>query len=466
MASPDYTLADLIRADARQSAPALVAGVPVLLANQGLRAAVFSTIKGAVHVLVGLSGWQEAPSSALVHFIGDQVELALWQGQDATPETIEIALAGRAAVEHILSSATVIDGAVDAVETAVSTFLDHPGVGAALATAANSVAQALADGAWEPQAVFEAAIEVLRANLNVGAAVGQALKDGVHSFVTDAGNLNEISSNIKTFVIGVATNPVVKAAIILRMGVNYGGAILGVLNDAGAMEKLADSIATVLPNFLQARGVADALGEALNQIAIAVANNGWSSDAIHGIVAGLQANPAIKAAQSATVSGAVRGILSVQALGRAVTKIAGFAVHGVFARSPLKNSIIDQLAVNAVKSLVYSLMGDGSVRALISGLAGDFATGRSTAAVMRSFIDSALSSPTAQMAVGMAVGHAVGSMFGAPFGSLVAPFVGIPTGLFIAVNAVPALLILRSGVVDAVLGALSNALPKPAPKTA
>ena len=66
LASPTYTLQDLIQQDVQQSAPAFVTGVPVLLADQALRAAVFSAIKGSTHVLVGLSGWQEDPSSAFV----------------------------------------------------------------------------------------------------------------------------------------------------------------------------------------------------------------------------------------------------------------------------------------------------------------------------------------------------------------------------------------------------------------
>ncbi|WP_445167012.1 hypothetical protein ACTXG7_24815 [Mycolicibacterium sp. Dal123E01] len=464
IATPDYTLIDLAQADAEQSAAALVAGLPVLLTNQGVQAALFSTIKGAAHVLVGLDKWQDAnPSSAFVHFIGQQVVLAAQEGGGVDPVTAVVAAAGGAAVERILGSAAVVDGAVGTVETTVTTFLNYQGVAAALVTAANSVAQALeADPTGDPQAAYDAATAALRANASVRLAIGQAVKGGVKSVVANTGMLSQISSSLKTFITDVFTDQVIKAAVIDQFGAKYGGEVVGVLNNAAAMDKLAGAVTTAVPNFLKARGVADAIGEAFNQIALAVFDNDSSDDAIQATLAGLQTNPVIRAALKSTVSAAVRGFLGVQALERAVTRIVGFGVQDFLAASPFNNPTLKALATNALKSVVFSLLGDGSVRNLIGSFAGELVTGRPAATMLRSLITSVLSSPGAQLAVGMAVGQAVGSLFGGGIvGSLVAPLVGIPTGLFIALNALPALLILQSGLVDAVLAQLTNfALPQ------
>ena len=70
-------------------------------------------------------------------------------------------------------------------------------------------------------------------------------------------------------------------------------------------------------------------------------------------------------------------------------------------------------------------------------------------------MNNVLGSPGLQLAVGQAVGAAVGSVFGGgPIGYLVGQFVGIQTGLFIAVNALPLLLVVRSGLLDALFAQL------------
>lgn len=455
---PTYTLQDLIQQDVLQSAPAFVKGVPVLLADQALRSAVFSAFKGSAHVLVGLSGWQEDPSSAFVTFIGDQVELAASQGGVVDPVTAVVALAGRAAVEHIVGSALVIDGAVGAVETTVSTFLDYAGVNAAFTTAANTVAQALATGTeTEAQAAYDAAIEALRANASIRSALGQALKGGVKSVVGNAGMLGEISATVKTFITDVATDPTIKAAVLAQFDTKYGNEIVGVLNNSAAIDKLAGIIATVVPKFLGARGVADALGEAVNQIAIASFDSETSNEAVQNALKALQANPAFRAALKSTVAGAVRGVLGVQALEQTAARIVGYGVQDLLDSSPLNNPTLQRLAASALKSVVHSLLGDGSVRTLIGSLAGDLAIGQPAGTLVKALLTKVLASPGVQLAVGQAVGQAVGSVFGGgPIGFLVGQFVGIPTGLFIAVNALPALLVVRSGLLDSLFGQLNS----------
>ncbi|WP_319434762.1 hypothetical protein [Mycobacterium sp. RTGN5] len=465
--SPTYTLQQLVGQIVLTSTPDVVATLPVLLADQGLRTAVFGAIKGAAHVLVGLSGWQEDPSSAFVRFIGDQVELAVTEGTNSTPVTAVVALAGRAAVEHILSSAVIIDGGLGTVETAVSTFLDYSGVNAALVTAANSVAQAIVDGADDPQAAYDAAMQTLRANASVRLAIGQALKSGVKSLTGNAAALNDVSATVKTFITDVATDPVIKAAVLQRFGDKYGAEIVGVLNNTAAIDKLANAIATVVPKFLGARGVSDALAEAVNQIALAPFDGEGTNDIVQTALAALQENPAIKAALKSTVSAAVRGFLGVQSLEQAAARIAGYAVQDFFDSSPINNPTLERLASNALKSVVHSLLGDGSVRNLIGSLAGDLASGRPAEDVVRALVNNVLGSPGFQFAVGQAIGQAVGSVFGGgPIGGLVAQLVGIPTGLFIAVNAVPVLLFIKSGLADALIAQLAGFVLAQAPTEA
>lgn len=458
LSSPTYTLQDLIEQDVQQSAPAFVTGLPVLLADQDLRAAVFSALKGSAHVLVGLSGWQEDPSSAFVTFIGDQVELAVSQGGVVDPVTAVVALAGRTAVEHILSSAIVIDGAVGTVETTVSTFLDYAGVSTALASAANTVAQALATGTEaEVQAALDAAMAAFTADPAVQLALGQALKDGVKAAVGNADMLAEISATVETLITDVATAPAIKAAVLEQFGAKYGGEIVGVLENTAAIERLAGAISGVLPKFLGARGVPDALGEAVNQVVVAMLAGGTSDEAISEALNALRANPAFVAALKSTVAAAVRGVLGVQALEQAAARIAGYVIQDFLDASPLNNPTAERLLANALKSAVYSLLGDGSVRTLIGSLAGDLAIGKQPGTVVKSFLGAVLSSPGAQLAMGQAFGQAVGSLFGGgPIGFLVAQFVGIPTGLFIAVNALPALLVVRSGLLDSLFAQLNS----------
>ncbi|TDO08166.1 hypothetical protein EV580_5738 [Mycobacterium sp. BK086] len=456
--SPTYTVKDLIQQDVLQSAPAFITGIPVLLADQALRTAVFSALKGSAHVLVGLSGWQEDPSSAFVTFIGDQVELAVGGGTTTDPVTAVVALAGRAAVEHILSSAVIIDGAVGTVETGVSTFLDYAGVNTALVGAANTVAQVVATGTEaEVQAAYDAAMQTLSANPAVQAAFGQALKGGVKAAVGNAGMLADISATVKTFLTDVATDPVIKAAVLLQFGPKYGGEIAGVLDNTAAIDKLAGAISGVLPKFLGARGVSDALGEAVNQAVLAMFAGGTSDQAVSEALKALQADPAFKAALKSTVAAAVRGVLGVQALEQAAARITSYAIQDFFDSSGINNPTLERLAANALKSVVYSLLGDGSVRTLVGSLAGDLAIGKAPGTVVKSFLGAVLSSPGAQLAFGQAFGQAVGSLFGGgPVGFLVGQFFGIPTGLFIAVNALPALLLVRSGLLDGLFAQLNG----------
>jgi hypothetical protein len=460
--SPDFYLDDLVKLDFLQSSLAFVKAVPVLLADQGLRPVVFDAIKGAAHVLVGLSGWQEAPSSAFVHFIGDQVELGVGGGPISNGVAVVVTLAGRAAVEHILSSAVIVDGALGAVETTVSTFLDYAGVGAALTTAANSLGPVLAIEGADHQAAFDATMQALTANANVRVAIGQALKVGVKSAAANAAMLNEIGATIKTFITDVATAPALQTGILNQIGPLSGGEFVGVLNNAPAMDKIAGAIAGMLPKFLGARGVGDALGEAVNQIALAAFANGETNDIVENALAALQANPAIKAALKSTVAAAVRGVLSVRALEQAAARIVGYGFQDLFASSTLSPAL-KLLAANALKSVVHSLLGDGSVRNLIGSLAGDIAAGKPAGDVVKSFVATVLASPGVQLAVGTAVGQAVGSAFGGgPIGFLVAQFVGVPTGIFIAMNAPLALLVVRFGLLDGLFAQLTNSLPQAA----
>ncbi|EHB56110.1 hypothetical protein MycrhDRAFT_3304 [Mycolicibacterium rhodesiae JS60] len=458
LSSPTYTLNDLIEQDVQQSAPAFVTGLPVLLADQALRAAVFSALKGSAHVLVGLSGWQEDPSSAFVTFIGDQVELAVGQGTVSDPVTAVVALAGRAAVEHILSSAVIIDGAIGTVETTVSTFLDYAGVGTALTNAANSVAQAMATGTEaEVQAALDAATLALQTNPDIPLALGQALKGAVKSVIGNTGLVNEITTTVETFVNDVATDPTIRAALIAQLGEKYGDEIVDVLNNPAAMDKLIGSITTAVPKFLAAKGVADALSEAANQLVIAVFNSDDPNAAVASILLALQENPAIKAALDSTVSAAVRGFLSVNALEDAATRIVGYAVQDFFDSAGIDNPTLERVASNAVKAAVSSLLGDGSVRNLIGSLAGDLAAGKPAGTVVKSLVNSVLGSPGLQLAVGQAVGAAVASAFvGGPVGYVLGQFFGIQTGLFIAVNALPLLLVVRSGLLDSLFAQLNS----------
>ena len=141
-----------------------------------------------------------------------------WQwakAPNSTPVTAVVALAGRAAVEHILSSAVIIDGAVGTVETTVSTFLDYAGVGAALTSAANSVAQAITNGTEaEVQAALDAATLALQTNPNIQLALGQALKGAVKSVIGDTGIVNEISTTVQTFIADVSSDPTIHAALV------------------------------------------------------------------------------------------------------------------------------------------------------------------------------------------------------------------------------------------------------------
>ena len=454
--SPDYTLADFVEQDFTQSAPAFISGLPVLLADSGLRTGLFSSLKGAVHVLVGLDGWKEPASSAFVTFIGAQVEKAVSQ-EDASPLAAVVGAAGRTAVEHILSSATIVDSALGAVQTTVSTFLDAPGVSAALAAAADSVAQAVAAGA-DVQAAQDAATKALLTNSKVQQAIGQTFKAAVKTVVGNAALLKEVSATATTFLTDVATDPVIRAAVLAQYPAKYAAEIVGVLDNTAAVTKIADAITSVLPKFFGAKGVSDALGEAVNQIILVQFTSADPNAAAQNIVDGLRANPVIKAALKSTVSAAVRGVLAVRTLEQAVARIVGYAVNDLFESSPLNNSTLTRLAANSLKSLVYSLIGDGSVRNLIGSLVGELVTGAEPESVVRTLVVRVLSSPGAQFAVGMAVGQAVGSAFG-PLGFLVAPIVGIPTGLFITVNALPLLLVVRSGLMDAIIAQILRALP-------
>lgn len=458
--SPTYTLAEYVDQVALASAPAVVSGVPGLLADKSLRTAVFSSIKGAAHVLVGLSGWQEDPSSAFVTFIGDQVELAVGEGSGSTPATAVVALAGRAAVEHILSSAVIIDGALGTVETAVSTFLDYGGVGTALTNAANSVAQAMATGTEaEVQAALDAATLALQTDPNLQLALGQALKGAVKSVIGDTGIVNEISTTVQTFITDVTSDPTIHAALVDSFGAKYGDEIVDVLNDPAAMDKLVGSITTALPKFLGARGVADALSEAANQAVLAVFNSADPDAALQAILTELQENPSIQAALKSAIATAVRGVLSVHALEDASSRIVGYAVQDFFDSAGIDNPTLERLATNALKAVVSSLLGDGSVRSLIGSLAGDLVSGRPASDVVKALVNNVLGNLGLQIAVGEAVGAAIGSVFGGgPISFLVGQFVGIQTGLFIAVNALPLLLAVRFGLLDGLFAQLTNAL--------
>jgi hypothetical protein len=458
--SPTYTLQDYVGQVTLQSTPAVIKSVPVVLADKAFRTAVFSSIKGAAHVLVGLSGWQEAKSSAWVKFIGDQVELQAGDGPNTDAVTAVVVLAGRAAVEHILSSAVIIDGVLGTVETGVSTFLDYAGVGTALANAANSVADALANGTEEQaQAAWEAATQALQTNPAIHLGLGQALKGAVQSVIGNTGLLNEVSTTVETFLTEVTSDPTIHAALVEQLGAQYGDEIVDVLNNPAAMDKLIGSITTALPKFLQAKGVSDALGEAVNQAVVAVFSSADPNTALQNIVIALQGNPAIQAALKSAIGTAVRGVLSVHALEQAASRIVGYAVQDFFASAGINNPTLERLASNALKSAVNSLLGDGSVRNLVGSLVGELASGTPGEDVVRALVNGVLGSPGLQLAAGQAVGAVVGSLFGGgPIGYLVGQFVGIPTGLFIIVNALPLLLVVRSGLLDGLFAQIGNAL--------
>jgi hypothetical protein len=458
--SPGYTLQDYIGQVTLRSTPGVIKSLPVVLADKAFRAGVFSSIKGAAHVLVGISGWQEAPSSAWVKFIGDQVELRAGDGPNTDAVTAVVVLAGRAAVEHILSSAVIIDGALGTVETGVSTFLDYAGVGTALTNAANSVADAIANGTEEQaQAAWEAATQALQTNPALHVALGQALKGAVQSVIGNTGLLNEVSTTVETFLTEVTSDPTIHAALLEQLGEQYGDEIVDVLNNPAAMDKLIGSITKALPKFLQAKGVSDALGDAVNQAVIAVFSSADPNTALENILAGLQANPAIQAALKSTIGAAVRGVLSVQALEQAASRIVGYAVQDFFASSGINNPVLERVATNALKSAVSSLLGDGSVRNLVGGLVADLASGTPGEDVVRALVNDVLGSPGLQLAAGQAIGAAIGSLFGGgPIGYLVGQFFGIPTGLFIIVNALPLALVVRSGLLDGLFAQIGNAL--------
>jgi hypothetical protein len=309
----------------------------------------------------------------------------------------------------------------------------------------------------EVQAAYDAAMAALSADPAVQQALGLALKAGVKTAAGNADMLADISATVKTLITDVATAPAIETAVLEQFGAKYGGEIVGVLNNEAAIDKLAGAISGVLPKFLGARGVSDALGEAVNQAVVAMLAGGTSEEAISDALQALQANTAFQAALKSTVAAAVRGVLGVQALEQAAARIAGYVVQDFLDSSGLNNPTVERLAANALKAAIYSLLGDGSVRTLIGSLAGDLVIGKAPGTVVKSFVGAVLSSPGAQLAIGQAFGQAVGSAFGGgPIGFLVGQFVGIPTGLFIAVNALPALLLVRSGLLDSLFAQLNS----------
>ena len=62
-------------------------------------------------------------------------------------------------------------------------------------------------------------------------------------------------------------------------------------DDQDIYHDVASWIANVVPRFLGARGIADALGNAVNQIALAAIDSDTSNEAIQAALAALQANP-------------------------------------------------------------------------------------------------------------------------------------------------------------------------------
>lgn len=387
-----------------------------ILTNANLLQSVGAAVSD---VVAGVAG-----NSALRTRVGEQVARFVREALADSLAAAEIAGAVSDAVVSLMADPSLSGALAGAAGSILADFLSKPGVVTAVANVAGQFAVTLFTGA-EPSVALEAAWQGLQADSAITAASPIAVGDAVTSALNGPGLVSALGATATAVVTVLTADPAATALVSDLVGSTaYGNPIIGMLADPSSSVRLAEVAGLAVTGFLGVPGVVGALADTAQQITSALLAGVAVSDALQSALDAVQADPAITTAVDATLSGALRSILSETAVQDAVGQVAAEVVVTLISGSG-DTSNLSPAAGQATEAAVDSLLANTAVQNLISDLAVDIAGGTQGSDSANTVIQAVVDAPVLQVAVGVAVGEAVGSLFGDnPVGFLVSQVVG------------------------------------------
>lgn len=301
----------------------------------------------------------------------------------------------------------------------VSSFLGQPDVVSGLSGVAYQLQGALNGNGFG--SALDAAWVSLRTASAVRAGLVSAVTAGVATALSEPGLVTALGAAATSLVADLSSDPSTWRLIGDLVGPTYGNTIVGLLSDPATAGDLADTVGTVLTDFLGQPGVAAALSGAAGRLTNALLSGAEAADAIDELFDSLQADPAVAAALDSTVAVALRGVLGSSAVQDAVSVVAEKVVITLVGENSNLGSVVSQFVGPAVDSLIE----DPAVQDLISDIAPAIVGGTSASELANTVVQAVIDQPALQAAVGTAVGQAVGAVIGdSPIGNLVGRAVG------------------------------------------
>ena len=290
-------------------------GVTALFGNDAVLNAVNNA---AVSLVTGLLG-DTAVQTALSNQVSADVSKAF--GNTTLGQAVGAQVG--AAVLGLLSNPATQTALVDLVDTTIGDFFKYPGVVTAVATTAGEVA--VASLAEDDQAVKDA-LDQLKANTTVQAAVGDAVGKAVRTFLTDPDLLAALDDTASSLVSGLLADQNVENALsatvakdVSRLlgggalgdavGTQVGNAVAGLLSQQAVRTALAGLVDTELGEFFHSDGVVDAFVAAANTYTLDVLGGGDPRAAAKAAETSLRASTAIQDAVGTIATASTKALL-------------------------------------------------------------------------------------------------------------------------------------------------------------
>jgi len=408
----DVTVAGIVRGQLNSAAVQNAA--TALLASAAVPSAIGTATTTAIRDLTA--------DPAVRALISDQLGalIANITAGGSTPTAIGTAI-GNAAT-GLLADSAFLDGLAATAGTAATTFLNQPGVPAALTGGATQVLAALASGA-NADTALQAAIAGLENSAQIRTAISATVGAAVADLLSKPAIPQAFGTAATSAIRDLAADPALRAvladqlAALLASTANLGpaGAALGdlgaLLADPAVLNSLADIAGSTVTAFLTQPGLPAGLSAIAQQVATAL----LAGTDPAAVLAGLQTNAQIQAAINATLPGFANAVLGIDQLRQAFSAATGALISSALGDPSLGGSGVGSLsgvAGTVTNAAVDSLLANPAVGTLISKVAAGILGGTPASEALSAVVQSVLTDSALQIAVGTAIGQGVGALFG------------------------------------------------------
>ncbi|MCW1959482.1 MAG: hypothetical protein KIH64_013260 [Mycobacterium sp.] len=399
----------------------VTSGFTQFFSAPGVGQAVGSTVTTLVTNLLGDTVVQDAAGNAVAGLVTGYL--------GSSPIAGPVGQAVGVAVEQFLATAGVAADLGAILGGLIPDFLGQNGVDSGLGGALGTMAVELVRGASLSDAE-KAALEVLKANPDVVAAVKVTIADALNEVDTTMLSDPTIQQSLGLITTDLIASLADNATVQTYVAKQYGAAVAGLLTNQAVVDEIADQLGLAVTELLAYPGVSTAITDSLDLFADEVIDGTKQTVALGDALTFLQTAPAFVAGVNAVIPNTVNTILADPAVLAAVEVLAQQEAIAAMQSFGIKIKFIDNIVGKIAAGTAGSFLTRPAGIGAIDGLAVNLVLGMPVSQVASYLGHEVVYEPKVRYALSFSIGQGIGSLFGDNIiGRLIGTVAGVPIAI-------------------------------------